>query len=124
MNGLMLLLVSVPNCSDPQTQSDMTQCAVMEYVRADAALSLQWSITATEMRRRDKDRTSEQDKRQGYYATLLASQRAWLAFRDTQCVVEGYEMRGGSGEPMLVAACKAELTRDRVTKLKQLAEEK
>lgn len=110
------------NCSDPVAQAEMTQCAALDYQRADAALNQQWRATLAVMQAADRGVDRSYDKRPGYVAALLESQRAWLKFRDTECVVEGYLMRGGSAEPMVVAGCKAELTKERVKQLRSLAE--
>ena len=119
----LLLMVAAPAaaCDNQQTQSAMTECAVRRWEQADAALNRQWPVAAAAMKAADTDRDAN-DKRPGYFAALLASQRAWLQFRDAQCLVEGYQMRGGSGEPMLVAMCKAALTEERVAALKTLSE--
>ncbi len=53
-------------------------------------------------------------------AALLASQRAWLRFRDTQCVIEAGEFAGGSLQGMTATACKARLTQERTTQLRAL----
>jgi uncharacterized protein YecT (DUF1311 family) len=109
------------DCVNALTQRDMNWCAAEDFRAADAALNAQWAITAAAMKRADKDGTAA-DGRIGYHAALLAAQRAWLAFRDAQCVSEGYAARGGSMEPMLVANCKAELTRERTQQLAALVE--
>ena len=53
-------------------------------------------------------------------AALLASQRAWLAFRDRECVVEGGELAGGSAQGMVIANCRARLTTERTAQLATL----
>jgi len=104
------------------TQTDMNICAGQDFVEADAELNAQWSITAASMRRRDADTTYSDDGRAPYFEVLLAAQRAWLTFRDAHCISEGYEARGGSMEPMLVAGCRAALTRERTQQLRDLIE--
>ncbi len=109
------------DCSDPQTQSAMTACAGAEFEQADVALNAQWNETLAAMRARDADGhgTSAGDA-PGYADALIAAQRAWLRFRDTHCRTEGYVARGGSMQPMLVASCKAMLTRTRTRQLREL----
>ena len=53
------------------------------------------------------------DDLKGADKALLAAQRAWIAYRDSQCELAGFEARGGSMEPMLVSGCLADLTRKR-----------
>ena len=43
----------------------------------------------------------EGDDRPGDEATLREAQRAWVAFRDAHCRLEGYEARGGTMEPLV-----------------------
>jgi len=109
-----------PRCDDPTTQLDMNLCAAEDYKRADAALNAQWSVTATVMKAQDEVAGASGDGRPGYFQALLGAQRAWLAFRDAQCRIEGYAMRGGSAEPMAVSACLADVTRARTAQLKAM----
>lgn len=118
---LLLAGAETPNCAEPITQADMTQCAWRDFKVADTALNAQWKVTLDAMKQADRV-TSMQDGRPGYAAALLKAQRAWLVFRDAQCLSEGYEARGGSMESMLVGGCRAELTRQRTAQLKKLAE--
>ena len=99
-----------------QTQADMNQRAVNDWGRADAAMNAQYRITMTAMKRMDGDPAPGPGP--GYAATMLASQRAWLAYRDADCLVEGYGMRGGSAEGAERTFCMARLTRARTAWLK------
>ena len=62
------------------------------------------------------------DTRPGWFASLLEAQRAWIAFRDAHCRVDGYMARGGSLEPLLVSTCKTALTKARTAQLQELAD--
>ena len=117
---------ATPACNqaraDEGIQSDINICAHHEFLRADVALNAQWKRTAARMKELDASSYPFDDGRAGYFETLLASQRAWLAYRDAHCASEGYWARGGSMEPMLVSFCLAGLTNDRTEQLRQLAE--
>src|SRR5690606_1177340 len=52
----------------------------------------------------------EHDRQPGHFDTLLEAQRAWLRFRDAQCLSESFMARGGSMQPMLDSQCKTYLT--------------
>ncbi|MFN9499460.1 MAG: lysozyme inhibitor LprI family protein [Erythrobacteraceae bacterium] len=131
---LPLLLQSVPtleappvpgwNCANPQVQAEMNWCAGQDYAAADADLNAQWKITAAAMKQRDVEwaELKSADTRPGYFKSLLEAQRGWLRYRDAHCQVDGYSARGGSLEPLLVATCKARLTRTRTEELKALVE--
>ena len=56
-------------------------------------------------------------------ARLRKAQRAWITFRDLECDFEGWEMRGGSGEPLLIGGCRLDMTRKRADALKAIVSE-
>lgn len=113
---------SAPACdqakADQGIQSEMNICAANEYIAADEALNAQWRETAAVMRRLDD--YDHDDGRPGYFETLLEAQRAWLAYRDASCRLEGYDARGGSLEPLLASTCLTHLTRLRIDELRDL----
>lgn len=109
------------DCENAITQLDMNRCAGIEYQQADDALNAQWKATAQIMKRRDAEFGKAFDEgREGYFQTLLDSQRAWLQYRDKHCANEGYLFRGGSMEPLMVSTCKTRLTRLRTEELREL----
>ena len=111
------------DCDNAMAQPDLNACAYQEYERADAALNAQWKLTAAAMKAQDREFDRTQDNRPGYYDTLLAAQRAWITYRDKHCASEGYTMRGGSAEPMMISGCMRTLTEQRTKDLKALIEE-
>ena len=115
--ALAALLLAPPALA--QTQAQMNKTAASQYTVADAAMTRQWQRTYAYMKGRDA-----QDRSRGggfgYAAATLASQRAWLQFRDAQCVIEGGEFAGGSMQPLAQAQCKTRLTRERTTQLAKL----
>jgi len=111
------------DCDNAMSQPDLNSCAFLEYERADAALNTQWKLTVAAMKEQDRGFDRTWDKRPGYYDTLLAAQRAWLTYRDQHCAAEGYTMRGGSAEPMVISGCRAQLSKARTAELKSLIEE-
>ncbi len=125
MIAALLLLAAAPvqqeDCGD-LPQQPMNQCLYRAFQRADAAMNVQWRITAEAMKARDRDLDRSYDKQPGHFETLLAAQRAWLTYRTQQCLVESFEMRGGSGAPMIHSICTERLTRDRTSQLKSLIE--
>ena len=109
-----------PDCTDPQDQSSMTYCAGVDFDKADKALNALWPEI--------KKAAQEDDANVGngtheYLDALMASQRAWLAYRDAECTWQGFYAHGGSMEPMLVNACLAKLTEERVKALKESQEQ-
>jgi uncharacterized protein YecT (DUF1311 family) len=109
------------NCADPQAQQEMNYCAAQDFARADAELNAEYRRAVADAQRADREEAGyrvEGDNRPGEEATLREAQRAWLAFRDAHCRLEGYEARGGSMEPMLYEGCRATLTRARTAQLR------
>jgi uncharacterized protein YecT (DUF1311 family) len=103
------------DCKNPMAQQDMNFCAEKDFEAADAELNAAWK----DARKTARDLDDElMDELKGADKALLAAQRAWIAYRDRQCELEGFEARGGSMEPMLVSGCMAELTRARTKQLK------
>ena len=115
----LLLLAATPGCNAPRSQVAMNSCAGLAFQQADAAMTAQWKRTYAYMKGRDAQDTSRGGGF-GYAAATLASQRAWLQYRDTQCVVAGGQFAGGSAQPMAQAQCKTALTRLRTAELKTL----
>jgi uncharacterized protein YecT (DUF1311 family) len=109
----LLLAAQEPDCSDPQNQAEMNQCAGRDAAEADEDLNLVYKQVVAHFEQMDRDsETTEGVKR------LRAAQRAWVAFRDAQCSLAGYEALGGSMETLLVAGCEAELTKARAAELR------
>ena len=115
--GLFCSLLFAPtalaqNCNDAQSQAEINQCAYQEYSREDAELNRVWKEIQRSFTR---DRWNQKRK-----AALLASQRAWLAYRDKDCEgAVGTEWEGGSGRPMAVGFCLTALTKTRTERLRE-----
>jgi uncharacterized protein YecT (DUF1311 family) len=122
--ALAVLAVQAPSaqdCRDPQNQSDMNICAAIAFERADAELNAEYRGAIAHARAADREAAgylTEGDDRPGDEASLREAQRAWVAFRDAHCRLQGYEARGGSMEPMLYDGCRATLTRERIAQLR------
>lgn len=125
IHALLLLAAAASqveeNCGD-LPQQPMNMCLHRAFQRTDAELNRQWRITSEAMKARDRGIDRSYDKDAGYFATLLAGQRAWLTWRAQQCLLESFEMRGGSGAPMMHSLCMDRITRERIGQLKSLTE--
>jgi uncharacterized protein YecT (DUF1311 family) len=107
------------DCDNAETQSDMTSCAQARYDEADKGLNAQYKLTRAAMATIDEDLDGDM---KGAEQALLKAQRAWINYRDAQCENYGFQARGGTMEPMLVAGCLADLTDLRAKELKALAD--
>ncbi|HCJ72708.1 MAG TPA: urease-associated protein, partial [Agrobacterium sp.] len=105
-----------PNCKEPQTQADMTICAGKDYEKADKELNVAYQKLRKLLIERDK--AADADGK-GATDALVTAQRAWVAFRDANCALAGFQARGGSMEPMLISSCLAETSGKRAEELRQ-----
>jgi uncharacterized protein YecT (DUF1311 family) len=95
----------------------LKECTHTAYSEADKVLtktyrSIQAALKATQPR--DSEDKKEEFKR------LLASERAWITYRDAECDLQGVEMLGGSGEGLVIGTCLYSLTAQRVKDLDDL----
>lgn len=116
--AMLLLVAATPDTS----QSGLNVRAGSDLARADAAMNAQYRVTMAAMRNMDGFDAPDAKSGPSYGQALLAAQRAWLGFRDAECVAEGYHFRGGSAQNMAVADCRTALTQARTAQLKALAQ--
>ncbi len=116
--ALWPLSVQAEDCEAAVTQADLTECSWADWQAADAELNAAWKGAVAVMKAIDADLPEEE---QGAVKNLRTGQRAWIEFRDANCLAEGYLMHGGSAEPMLVYGCMAQLTRTRTADLVLMA---
>ncbi len=77
---------AAPDCANPQDQRAMNECASRGYARADAELNRRYRAL---QRRLNGDRDGARK--------LTEAQRAWIAFRDTECAFQTIGVAGGGG---------------------------
>lgn len=105
------------NCENPTTQFEMTECAGRGFEAADAELNKIYPEAQKAMRALDEPFSAEM---RGAEKALRDGQRGWIAYRDGHCETVGFNMHGGTAEPMVVAGCKEQLTRARTKELQEL----
>lgn len=88
----------------------MNVCAAQESRRADAQLN---AVYQKLMKTLDANRRTK----------LRAAQRAWLAYRDAQCAFEASASEGGSMQPLELASCKSDVTKERIAQFQQELDE-
>lgn len=122
---LVLACLSLPaaaqevDCANAVTQMDMNQCAYDDWEAADADLNDAYKEAMNLLQGWDADLPKDE---QGGAQALKEAQRAWITFRDKACEAEGYAMKGGSAEPLLVYGCMRQLTEDRTNQLTGMVE--
>ena len=122
---LALLLSNLPataqevDCANAMSQSDMNLCAHDDWQAQDAALNDAYAKAVLMLEEWDANLPQAE---RGAVQALKEGQRAWITFRDKACEAEGYAMRGGSAEGLLVYGCMARLTEDRARQLSWMIE--
>jgi uncharacterized protein YecT (DUF1311 family) len=102
------------SCANASNQMDLTKCAFDDWKAADADLNAAYQQVMTRLKAQDAELS---DSQKGGPEALRDAQRAWITFRDKTCEAEGFAMRGGSAEPMVVGFCLGRLTRERTSHL-------
>ncbi|WP_210191647.1 MULTISPECIES: lysozyme inhibitor LprI family protein [Rhodomicrobium] len=90
------------DCGSAPTQAAMNRCFASAYKKNDARLNALYN----EIKGRLKNKADS--------GPLVASQRAWLAFRDAECRFSASATAGGSVQPAILASCLDGMTRDRI----------
>jgi uncharacterized protein YecT (DUF1311 family) len=105
---LLFVAMSAPalalDCSRQQTEGAARQCSGQRLRDADKKLNQTY---ATLLKRFSAPQQ----------AMLRASERAWVAYRDTQCRMVASGVEGGSAQPMVTADCLGDLTSARLKEL-------
>jgi uncharacterized protein YecT (DUF1311 family) len=108
-------------CDALVRQDEINMCLSEEFSRSDTVMSRTYTRAMAEMRERDGF-AQQEGQRAGFAANLLASQRAWLRYRDAHCEVESDAARGGTLAPALYSICMRRVTEMRTTELRRVAE--
>ncbi|GGC70281.1 hypothetical protein GCM10010994_31080 [Chelatococcus reniformis] len=94
-------------CANATSQKAMDDCAGKAFKASDAELNALYKQIEQRLKS-DADTTK----------LLVAAQRAWVAFRDAECVFSSSGSAGGSVNPMIYAMCLDRLTKARTSDLK------
>ncbi|MEO1094695.1 MAG: lysozyme inhibitor LprI family protein [Cyanobacteria bacterium J06638_28] len=93
-------------CTNPQDQAAMNQCAKAEYERADVQLNNAYQSVQAPL---SEPQASE----------LVTAENAWITFRDSYCDFVKAQFAGGSIEPTVHFGCLTQLTKSRTSELQQ-----
>ncbi|MEL7183427.1 MAG: lysozyme inhibitor LprI family protein [Pseudomonadota bacterium] len=106
-----------------QTTLGMTACFAMETGLWDAKLNADWpEVKAWAAAADDEDRPFFDGRFSNRLDSLIAAQRAWIAFRDAECGLDYALWGSGSMRQIAGTACRMEMTADRVIRLRFLAD--
>ena len=107
------------DCANAMAQMELNQCAYQDWEAADANLNAAYKTAMALMKEWDAGMPAGE---KGGAEALKEAQRAWITFRDKACEAEGYAMKGGSAEPLLVYGCMRVLTEERTSHLTGLVD--
>jgi len=93
----------------PQSQPEMTAQSQADFDKADARLNKLYKETLAGLDAEGKMK-------------LIASERAWLTYRDAEATFEADSERGGSMAPMIYNQACLELTEARIKQLGKASE--
>lgn len=94
------------DCSNPQTQQEMNQCAAQGYETADRELKTMYEQMHTQMSNASRSQ-------------LETAQEEWIEFRSAECRLEAKPNEGGSMYPTVYYRCMERITRDRMKQLQE-----
>ncbi|MCH9764938.1 MAG: lysozyme inhibitor LprI family protein [Alphaproteobacteria bacterium] len=97
-------VVHADDCANAGSIKAMSDCAKMAYKKSDAKLNALYK----QIRQRLDGETNTKKQ-------LLATQRAWLAFRDAECTFSSSAVSGGSIYSTVHTECADKLTRKRIS---------
>jgi uncharacterized protein YecT (DUF1311 family) len=92
-------------CEGMGSQAEASGCAYREYKAADAELNRVYGQLAGVL--------DEEDK-----ASLKESELAWIKYRDSTCIFESSQYKGGTMRGMIESFCLARVTKARTADLK------
>lgn len=102
-------------CTDKDTTYDIKMCLKDAFEQADAELNRAYKVLRQAAEQWDARQETEEGK--GAVKALIAAQRAWIVYRDQNCIVEGFRARGGSLESVFVTHCEIKLTKVRTKEM-------
>jgi uncharacterized protein YecT (DUF1311 family) len=107
----LFILTAFSSLSFCQTQTEMNQQASVEFKKADKELNKIYGQLLSTLDASEKK-------------AFVASEKAWITFRDLECKFECMGSEGGSMYPMLYSSCMTSMTEKRTTELKEIIKER
>jgi uncharacterized protein YecT (DUF1311 family) len=104
------------SCDNVDSGYGIRECLTKELVKADAALNASYK-RAQDYIAQVADTST--DAKKTWLADLVKAQRAWMAYRDANCLFEliGAEWHNGSGTTAAQQACVLAMTNQRTDEL-------
>lgn len=103
----LIILVTSLGITYSQTQSELNANSSSEFVQINTEMNMLIIKIAGVL--------SESEVK-----ALLASQKAWITYRDLECKLESMGNKGGSMYSMVFASCMTNMTRKRIIELNEI----
>ena len=107
------------NTRDGQSTYGMNSCLDQGYQAADRILNQYYKEVVTNLKAKTNDEEADAINAETLQR-LVKAQRAWIAFRDSNSLLKGVTMLGGSGEGPIENAAVYEMTKARVLELAEI----
>ena len=105
-----------PECQSPRTTLEINACVGAEARQTEAEMESVFAALMAQMRR------GEEFVPTGLPVQLEDAQRAWRAYRASQCDFAGASTLGGTGSASFYLSCMARLNRERAAELRLFLE--
>lgn len=108
-------------CDFPEAQQQNNYCNAQAFWKLDGELTKLYEEALAFTKKSDEDMPPpEGPDFKTETEALTTAEKAWLQYRDAHCDGMGYKARGGSLESLLVGNCKIDLTKRRMSELKDI----
>ena len=110
----------VKRCQDTDSSTaGLKQCAYDALSSADKVLNNVYKAAVASYKKKSSDEQEAKDNKESL-DRLIASEVAWIKYRDTECELQGTSMLGGTGEGLVIADCQYSMTAKRAKDLDEL----
>lgn len=111
------LAQEVPGCANASSNIEIGNCVEAAYQKADKELNAIWPKVLAYIDSQGDYMPA--DAMAKWKATIVAAQKAWVAFKEGDCAAVEYEWWGGSGAGIAQTSCLYAHTAQRVDDLKE-----
>jgi uncharacterized protein YecT (DUF1311 family) len=101
------------DCKTAASTPAIEFCASRDYRAADLRLNDAYRAVVASIDKADVP----PEARAKWHNALVEVQRRWIAFRDAECALTGYEWYGGTGRAGAETTCLTQLTKSRIEAL-------
>lgn len=106
------------DCAKAVATPDVTLCVNDAYEAADKRLNAAYRVTMAAI---DKSGVPAEGQRE-WRRALVEPQRRWIAYRDAECELTGFQWYGGTGRSAAILSCAQVLTEARTKELRRHAD--